>query len=179
MHEALALLAEGDAPVLASPHDAVAGAGAGMSLALGADFAIASDDTKLNLAYARIGASVDGGGSWHLPRIVGLRRALEIALLCDSLDALAAPAPALGLVNRVVPASEREAETLALARRLAQGPTRAFSRVRRLLRGSQQRSLVEQLAAELGAFVKGPRTGDFAEGLNAFFAKRAPRYTGR
>ena len=79
LHEALALLADGDAPVIASLHGAVAGAG--MSLALGADLAIAAESVKFNLAYARIGASLDGGGSWWLPRCVGMRRAMALALL--------------------------------------------------------------------------------------------------
>lgn len=175
LHEALALLAEGDAPVIASLHGAVAGAG--MSLALGADLAIAADNIKLNMAYARIGASIDGGGSWHLPRLVGLRQAMEIALLCDSIDAPGALA--LGLVNKVVPAAELQAQTLALAGRLSQGPTQAFGRTRRLLQASFQRTLAEHLHAELDAFAAGARTQDFGEGLEAFFAKRAPRFTGR
>ncbi|CAN5338694.1 enoyl-CoA hydratase/isomerase family protein [soil metagenome] len=175
LHEALALLAEGDAPVIASLHGAVAGAG--LSISLGADLAIAADDTRFTLAYSRIGANVDGGGSWALPRTVGLKKAMEIALLSDMMSA--ATALELGLVNQIVPPAELEAATLALAPRLAQGPTGAYGRIKRLLRASLQRPLREQMAAEREAFVEGASTADFAEGLAAFFGKRPATFTGR
>jgi len=174
LHAALALLAQGDAPVLASLHGAVAGAG--MSLALGADLAIASADTTFTMAYARIGASVDGGGTWALARAVGLKRAMEIALLSDPIDA--ATAANLGLVNRVVPAADLAVQTDALAQRLARGPTRAYGRIRRLLRGAYDRSYGETLDAERDAFVDGTHTRDFAEGIRAFFDKRAAGFDG-
>ena len=174
LHAALRLLAAGNAPVLASVHGAVAGAG--MSLALGADLAIAADDAKFGMAYARIGASPDGGGSWHLARLLGLRRATEVAFLADTLDARTALE--LGLVNRVVPRAELEAETLTLARRLAQGPTRAFGETRRLLRAASLQPLEAQLDCERDAFVRATRTADFAEGVAAFFERRPARFIG-
>src|SRR5205823_4563871 len=128
-------------------------------------------------AYARIGASQDGGGSWALPRLVGLKRAMEIALLADTIDA--ATAMQLGIVTRVVPAAQREAETLALARRLAQGPTQTFGRIKRLLRESLQRPLRDQLDAERDAFVACAGTQDFAEGLASFFEKRQAKFIGQ
>src|SRR5262245_37377334 len=112
LHAGLATLAQIDAPVVASVHGVVAGGG--VSLALAADLAIAADDAQFTLAYARIGASCDASASWSLPRIVGLRRAMEIALLADTLDA--ATALAFGMVNRVVPAASLAAETDALLR---------------------------------------------------------------
>jgi len=175
LHEALELLAAGDAPVIACLHGAVAGAG--MSLALGADLALAADNVKFNSAYARIGANLDGGGSWTLPRVVGLRRAMAIALLAETMDAAAALE--LGLVNRVVDVDRLEAETQALALRLAQGPTHAYGRIRQLLRNACQQDFASQLAAERDAFVQGALTHDFAEGVSAFFEKRPPLYTGR
>ena len=105
-------------PVVASLHGAVAGAG--LSLAMGSDLAVAADDAVFTLAYIGIGASPDGGGTYSLPRIVGLKKAMEIAMLGDRFDA--GTALSLGLVNRVVPAEERERETRALAARLARGP---------------------------------------------------------
>jgi 2-(1,2-epoxy-1,2-dihydrophenyl)acetyl-CoA isomerase len=174
LHAAIELMAKGDAPVIASVHGAVAGAG--ISLALGADLAIAADDAKFNMAYARVGANMDGGASWALARVVGLRRAMEIALLSDVIDA--PTALQLGLVNRVVPAQDLERETLALAARLAQGPTLAFGRIRRLLRDSHRNDLATQLRLEGDAFVAGTGTQDFTEGLTAFFAKRSPKFTG-
>lgn len=137
LHGAVAMLAEAAMPVLASVHGAVAGAG--LSVTMGCDLAIAADDAKFVPAYARIGASQDGGGSWALPRLVGLKRAMEIAMLSDTLDA--ATALQLGIVNRVVPASQLEAETMDLAQRLAQGPTQTFGRIKRLLRESLRRPL--------------------------------------
>ena len=174
LHESIRILAALDAPVLAALHGAVAGGS--MSLALAADLAIAADDAVFNLAYARIGASCDLSGSWHLPRLVGLRHAMAIALLSENVDA--AEALRIGLVNRVVPAAQLEAEAMAVARRLAQGPTRAYGRLKRLMRQSFDHKLAAQLDAEAEAFLDGTRTADFAEGLAAFFAKRPPRFTG-
>lgn len=174
LHAALKLFAEGNAPVLASLHGAVAGAG--MSLALGADLAIAADDAKFGMAYSKIAASPDGGGSWHLAQLVGLRRASELALLADTIDA--ATALSLGLVNRVVPRAALEAETLALAQRLAQGPTKAFGETRRLLRAAATQPFAAHLDAEREAFARCTRSEDFAEGVGAFFERRAGRFQG-
>ena len=175
LHAALKLLAQGDAPILASLHGAVAGAG--MSLALGSDLAIAADDAEFTLAYGRIGASPDGGGSWNLSRLVGLRRATEIALLGDTIDA--ATAHQLGLVNRIVPRAELQLQTRMLATRLAQGPTKAFGETRRLLRASSNRSFEEHLDAEQEAFVRCALSRDFAEGVTAFFERRSANFQGR
>lgn len=175
LHTGLQLLAGLDAPVLVALQGAVAGGS--MSLALAADLAIASDDANFNLAYTRIAASCDGSGSYHLVRLVGLRRAMAIALLSESIGAQ--EALALGLVNRVVPAAALQDEAMALARKLAAGPTLAYGKVKRLLRSSLDHDLATQLDAEREAFVASSRTHDFEEGLDAFFAKRAPRFEGR
>jgi 2-(1,2-epoxy-1,2-dihydrophenyl)acetyl-CoA isomerase len=172
MHEAIVLLAEMRAPVIASLHGAVAGAG--LSLALACDFAIAAQGTRFTLAYVNIGASCDLSGSWTLPRLVGLRKALEIALLGERFDA--AEALRLGLVNRVVGEAELEEETLALARRLAAGPAQSIAQMKRLLRVSFEHDLRGQLDAERSAFLACAATPDFAEGLEAFLAKRPPRF---
>jgi 2-(1,2-epoxy-1,2-dihydrophenyl)acetyl-CoA isomerase len=172
MHEAIVLLAEMRAPVVASLHGAVAGAG--LSLALACDFAVAAEGTRFTLAYVNIGASCDLAGSWSLPRQVGLRKALEIALLGERFDA--AEALRLGLVNRVVPEVTLEDETLALARRLAAGPAQAIAQMKRLMRISFEHDLRGQLDAERSAFLACAATPDFLEGLEAFFAKRPPRF---
>lgn len=175
LNEAVAMLAEAPLPVLASVHGAVAGAG--MSVALGADLVVAADNTRFVPAYARIGASPDGGGTWVLAQLLGVRKAMEMALLAEPFDA--ATALALGLVNRVVPAADLATQTLALASRLAQGPTRTWGRTKRLLRDAGSTPLRQQLRAEREAFVACTMSADFAEGLAAFFDKRDPHFIGR
>lgn len=137
---------------------------------------LAAEGTRFNLAYVNIGASCDVGASWALPRLVGLRRALEIAMLGDMFDA--ATAERMGLINRVVPAAALEAEALAFARRLAQGPTVALGRLRRLMRTSFERDLAGQLDAESAAFRECASSDDFKIGIDAFFAKTKPAFSG-
>lgn len=174
INPALLLLAALERPVLASLHGAVAGAGVGIALA--ADLAIAADDTQFNLAYARIGATPDAGATWQLPRIVGLRRALEMALLTEAYDA--AESLRLGLVNKVVPRAVLEQETDALARRLASGPTSAYGRAKRLMSAAFDATLPQQLEAERETFKAATRTHDYQEGVAAFVEKRPPRFSG-
>ena len=175
LHESLRILDRLDVPVLAAVHGPVAGAG--MSLACAADLCIAADDARFTMAYARIGATPDGSGSYHLPRLVGLRRAMELAMLSDVIDA--AEALRVGLVNRVVPAAALAGEAAALAARLAAGPTAAYAGIRHLLRQSFARTLDGQLDAERDRFLATAETADFREGIAAFVAKRKPDFTGR
>lgn len=175
MHQGLRLLAAMNAPVIASLHGSVAGGS--LSLALGCDLAVAADNAKLNLAYVKVAASCDVGGSWHLPRLVGLRRAMEIALLGQTYDA--AQALAMGLVNQVVPVSELAAVTAELAFRLANGPTQAYGRMKRLLRVSYEQDLSTQLDLESEAFQASTGTADFAQAMEAFFNRRTPQFTGQ
>lgn len=175
LHEALTILAQMDAPLIAQVHGVAAGAG--LSLMLQADFVLAAEDTRFNLAYINLGTSCDVGASWALPRVVGLRKALEIAMLGEAFNAR--QAEQLGLVNRIVPIEQLETEVQALAQRLAQGPTRALGHMRRLMRASWDRSLPQQLDAEAAAFGQCARTEDFRAGLDAFFAKRPAQFNGR
>jgi 2-(1,2-epoxy-1,2-dihydrophenyl)acetyl-CoA isomerase len=174
LHHAILALRRAPKPVLASVHGTVAGAG--VSLMAAADLALAAEGTKFMLAYSRIGASPDGGATYFLPRLVGSRRALELMLLSDPIDAQTALA--LGLVNRVAGAERLAAETEAIARRLAQGPTRAFAETKRLVNESQDQTLAAQLASEVEAFARCAATGDFAEGVTAFVEKRKPDFKG-
>ncbi|MFM0653481.1 enoyl-CoA hydratase/isomerase family protein [Paraburkholderia sediminicola] len=174
MHSGISVLASLDAPVIASVHGAVAGGGLG--LLLGCDLAIAAEGTRFNLAYLNVGASSDCSTSWGLPRLVGLRKAMEIALLGGTFGA--AEALLLGIVNRVVPLEQLHQESEAMAGKLAHGPTRALGRLKRLLRDSAQRSLDEHLAAEAEAFLECAASRDFSEGVDAFIERRTPRFQG-
>ncbi|MGV3549216.1 enoyl-CoA hydratase/isomerase family protein [Rhizobium sp.] len=174
IHAGLKLLESSNKISVAALKGAVAGGG--MSLALGFDLAIAADDTVFNLAYNRIAASPDCGGSWALPRIVGTRKALEIALLSDSIDAT--EALRLGLVNRVVPLDDLEGEVGKLANRLAAGSPAAQGRTKSLMRAAFDRGYAQQLDAERDGFVRSAASADFAEALDAFFEKRKPQFNG-
>ena len=175
LNAALQLLAQMNAPVIAQVHGAAAGAG--LSLVLMADYVIAAEGTRFNLAYINLGTSCDVGASWALPRIVGVRQALEIALLGEAFTA--DDALRLGLVNRVVPGAELDSATTALAQRLASGPTLAYGAMKRLMRASMDHTLPEQLAAEKGAFVHCAGTEDFRAGVEAFHQRQSPQFVGR
>lgn len=164
-----------EAPVLASVHGAVAGAG--LSLMCACDVAIAAEGTRFVLAYGRIGASPDCGGTWSLPRLVGQRKAAELMLLGDAWDA--ATALGAGLVNRVVPAELLEVQTAALAERLAAGATRAFGAFKRLVSEAYRHTLAEQVERERSAFRALTASADFSEGVSTFLAKKAPRFEGK
>ncbi len=175
LNRAVLALRRAPKPVLACVHGAVAGAG--VSLLAAADLAIAADDTQFTLAYSRIGASPDGGGTYFLPRLIGARRALEIALLSDTFDARVARE--IGLVNWVVPAAELAAETEKIAARLASGPTIAYGETKALVNQSFDNTLEHQLEAEAQAFARCARTADLAEGVTAFVEKRQPVFKGK
>jgi 2-(1,2-epoxy-1,2-dihydrophenyl)acetyl-CoA isomerase len=175
LNAALMLLTQMNAPVIAQVHGVAAGAG--LSLLLMADYVLMAEGTRLNLAYINLGTSCDVGASWALPRVVGLRKALEIALLGEAFTA--DDALRLGLVNRVVPATELGAATTALAQRLAAGPTVAYGAMKRLMRASLDRGLPEQLAAEKEAFVHCAGTEDFRAGVEAFHQRQSAQFAGR
>jgi 2-(1,2-epoxy-1,2-dihydrophenyl)acetyl-CoA isomerase len=162
-------------PVLASVQGAAAGFG--LSMILAADLAIASDDAYFTLAYRHIGLSADGGATYFLPRIVGERRALEIALLGDRFTA--ARAHEIGILNWVVPRAQLADETMKLARRLADGPTVALGRAKQLIRSSLDNSWDEQSHREAEGLAAAAATEDHLEGVAAFIEKRKPVFRGR
>ena len=161
-------------PIIASVRGAAAGAG--VSLMLACDLALVADDAFFTLAYCHIGTSPDGGSTYALPRTVGLKKAMEIALLGDRFTAQ--DALDWGMVNRIVPAADLEAETDKLAARLVRAAGHANAEAKALLNASFHSSLAEQLDAEKAAFIRNTRTGDFYEGVTAFTEKRKPGFTG-
>jgi 2-(1,2-epoxy-1,2-dihydrophenyl)acetyl-CoA isomerase len=175
VHASILNLKSMNKPVVAAVQGAVAGFG--LSLMLAADLALAADNAYFTLAYSNIALSPDGGATWSLPRQVGLKQAMEIALLGDRFDA--ARARELGLINRVVPLAELAAETLKLAQRLAAGPAEALARTKALLNQSLETSLESQLVAEQRSFAACGAHADFSEGLAAFFERRKPAYETR
>ena len=174
LHPAIESIRRMPKPVLVSVRGAAAGFG--LSLVLAGDLAIASEDAYFTLAYCLIGTSPDGGGSFHLPRIVGLRKAMEIALLGERFDAKRARK--LGILNWVVAPDQLEAETAELAGRLAQGPTQALGRTKALLGRSLESTLEDQLSREAESFAACAATEDFAEGIGAFVNKRKAAFKG-
>ena len=140
----------------------------------GIGLAIAADSAYFTLAYTSIGVSPDGGSTFALPRTVGRKKAMEIALLGERFDATTAER--LGLVNRVVPAATLDEETAKLAARIANGPTAAYARTKALLNASLEHSLETQLQREAEAFAQCASEPDFSAGLLAFLEKRKPQW---
>ncbi len=151
--------------------------GAGCNIALGCDIVLASDRARFGEVFAKIGLVPDGGGTWLLPRLVGLAKAKELVFTADIIDA--AEALRIGLVNRVVPAAELESTTRTLAARIAAGPPGTLALAKSLL----NRATTTELAAalELEAFAQGQAitSEDHAEGVRAFLEKRPPKFQGK
>lgn len=174
-HDAFRILERIDAPIVTAARGNVAGGGMGYLFA--ADFCLITPETKIVTAFAGIAVSGDGGGTWHLPRLVGPRKARELYLLNRPL--LAQEALEIGIVNEIVADDVLEERALELASRLAAGPTKAYGRMRELLNGTWQRDLSAQLAAETRNVRISGNTADAAEGIAAFREKRRPIFEGR
>lgn len=174
LHPAISQIAEMRAPVIAVVQGAAAGGG--MSLACACDLMVAAESARFTLAYTRIGLAMDGSSSYYLPRIVGLRRATELALTNRTLSAR--EALDWGLVTAVVADGELERAAEALAGRLAGGAPQALGGAKRLLHGSFGESLAAQMDHEQTMIQTLAGTDDGREGIGAFLAKRPPRFTG-
>jgi 2-(1,2-epoxy-1,2-dihydrophenyl)acetyl-CoA isomerase len=172
-HAAVAALAQMHKPTVAAVRGGAGGGG--LSLMLACDLAVVDEAAKLVFAFNAIGLTPDGGSSHHLPLAVGLKRAFELAFENPVFDGKRAVE--LGLANRAVAASKVEEEALALAGKLAAGPTRAFGKTKELFRAA--RPLVEQLAVESETIASMSAEVDAGEGIDAFLEKRAPRFRGR
>ncbi len=168
------LLAEMPKPTVAVVNGVAAGAG--VSLALACDLRLASSAVRWRLAFSGIGLVPDAGSTWHLPRLVGLSRAMEMALLGDWVDA--DQALAFGLVNRVWPAEDFQREAEAAVATLGAGPTLAFGRTKALFRDHLGTDLTGALGGEAEAQVASGQTKDHLEGVTAFLEKRPPNFQG-
>jgi enoyl-CoA hydratase/carnithine racemase len=152
-------------------------AGAGLNLALGCDLIVATDRSRFSEIFARRGLSVDFGGSWLLPRLIGLHRAKELVLLADVLSA--PEAAAMGLVNRVVTPEQLDAAVTEWVDRLMAGPPIALSLSKMLLNKSFESSMDQALEAEAQAQAVNSASADAREARAAFLEKREPRFEGR
>lgn len=168
LNRAANTLASLSKPTIASVHGAVAGAG--VSLTLACDIAIAADDARFVFAYDAIAAAPDGGLSWTLPRAIGMRSALAFAMEGKPIDAQRALQ--LGMVTSVVPAGERDARTAELAADLAARDTATLVRMRKLFRDGCHRNFSEQLEAERLAFVGAAAQPAFKAAIDAFYEAR-------
>jgi 2-(1,2-epoxy-1,2-dihydrophenyl)acetyl-CoA isomerase len=173
-HLAIERLTGIDAPVVAAVRGGAGGGGLGLLYV--ADIVVAAEDARFALGYGALGLTADGGNTWFLPRMVGMRRAQELFLLNRRLTAQ--EALALGLVSRLEPDDAVEREAVSLAAKLASGPTRAYGAVRRMLRQSFETGLCDQLTAEKDSIVAASSTNDAQEGIAAFVAKRRPQFGG-
>lgn len=174
-HDAVIQLHRGDAPVITGVNGVAAGGGFGLAL-LG-DVMLMSEEARLEYAYSRIGLTGDGGSTFFLPRLVGLRRATEIALLDRPVEA--DEAVEMGLATEAVDADDFDDRLDEIACRLADGPTKAYAAMKRLMTRSFDRSLEEQLGAETEAMARATHTEDYAKGIEAFFGDDEPEFEGR
>lgn len=175
LHDAIVQLHQAEKPVVTGVNGIAAGAG--FSLALVGDVVLVSDEARFDYAYQRVGLTGDGGSTFFLPRLVGLRRAKEILLLGEPIGP--EEAVDLGIATEVVPAAELESRLSELASRLADGPTKAFGATKQLMTESFSRDLPGQLAAETDAIAKATHTEDYARGHAAFLGKADPEFTGQ
>ena len=174
LHMAISRLTRMDAPTIAAVNGTAGGAG--FSLMMATDLAIASSGAKFTLAYTRAGLSPDGSSTYFLPRRIGDRRARELMLTNRLLTA--AEAFEWGLLTEVVEAEQVVDRALTVARDLAAGPTRAFGAVKALLNESFEHGLEAQMELESRAIAAMARTEDGKEGIQAFLEKRGPVFRG-
>jgi 2-(1,2-epoxy-1,2-dihydrophenyl)acetyl-CoA isomerase len=175
VHGAVSRLVRTPKPVLTAVNGVAAGGG--LSLAIAGDLVLAAESARFTMAYSRIAATPDGSSTYWLPRLVGLRRAIELFYTNRVLTAR--EALEWGLVSRVVPDADLREATRRLADELAQGPTLALGRGKLLFHAATTESLETQMELESQSIAGSGHTEDFAEGVRAFVAKRPPAFKGR
>lgn len=175
LHAAVQHISTAPKPAIAAVNGTAAGAGFGLAMA--ADLVVVSEDARFEFAYPQLGLSGDGGITYVLPDLVGRRRAREIALLDEPIDA--ERAVEMGLATEAVPADEFDERVDELATKLANGPTRAFGATKRLMNNSHSRGLDEHLEAETNTISRLAGTEDYASGYEAFFGDEEPTFEGQ
>ena len=175
LHGAVSRLNRSAKPVIMAVNGVAAGGG--LSLALSGDVVVAAESARFTLAYSKIAATPDGSSTYFLPRLIGLRRTLDLYLTNRMLTAR--EALEWGLVTRVVPDAELTGAVDTLARELAAGPTLAFGRAKHLFHQSTSESLETQMELEAQAIAASGHTDDFREGVTAFASKATATFRGR
>lgn len=175
LHSAITRMARMEKPVVAAVQGNVAGAG--ISFLGAVDMVLAAESSTFTMAYTSVGLSPDGSSTFFLPRLIGQRRALELALTNRRLSAQ--EALEWGLINRIVADEKLLDQARQLATQLAQGPTKAFGAAKRLIRNSWNETLETQMESEAKSIADMTRTKDFSEGVSAFLKKETPKYKGK
>lgn len=175
LHDVILLIRETPIPFIAAVNGVCAGAGTNFALAC--DMVIAGEDSTFNEAFVRIGLSPDCGGTFFLPRSIGAKLAAEIFMIGETVTA--ERARQIGMINRVVPATDLMTEAIMLAKKLAAGPAGSIGRIKRMLNASSTNNLRDQLTLEHECQIESGRSDDFKEGVAAFFEKRPPEFSGK
>lgn len=175
LHMAIARLARMGKPLVTAVNGPAAGAG--LSLAILGDLVLAAAGSHFTVAYTAVGLSPDGGSTWLLPRLIGLRRAQD--LMITNRRVTANEAASLGLITRVVPDDALMDEASTIAQQLAKGPTFALGKTRNLLLQSHHSSLESQMEAEARAIAESGGSPAGQEGIRAFMSKRKPEFPNR
>jgi 2-(1,2-epoxy-1,2-dihydrophenyl)acetyl-CoA isomerase len=174
LHDVILLIRETPIPFLAAVQGVCAGAGTNFALAC--DLVFAADNASFNEAFVRIGLSPDCGGSFFLPRAVGEKLAAEIFMTGETISA--ERALAIGMINRVAAADNLMNEAMLMAKRLSLAPTASIGRIKKMLNQSFSNNLTQQLDLEHALQIESGKGNDFKEGVQAFFEKRQPNFTG-
>jgi 2-(1,2-epoxy-1,2-dihydrophenyl)acetyl-CoA isomerase len=174
LHDCVLAIRRTPLPVVAAVNGAASGAGC--NLALACDLVIAAESAKFNQAFIKVGLSPDCGGTWILPRLVGMRRATELLMTGEAVNARRAAE--IGMINRSVADADLMNVARELAARLAQSPTAAIGRIKELLEESATNDYQAQLELERKAQIQSGQTKDFREGVAAFIEKRPPGFSG-
>ena len=174
LNEAILLIRQTPVPFIAAVNGVASGGGC--NLALACDLVIAADSARFNQAFVKIGLTPDCGGTFMLPRLVGLKRATELLFTGELVSARAAAE--MGMINSVIPDGELMSTVMAMAEKLAQAPTAAIAEIKMLLDASAANDLKTQLDLERKTQIESGKTKDFVEGVSAFLEKRPPRFVG-